>query len=192
MRLLAFLEYGPVIIGIVAMIAGQLFAHPKAFHLGMFLVGAGMAAAGITAIFTRRMAFRPSVESYEAYSGAPALIVGLMALVVGAGAIASAYLLDMAQWHATVNYLMRRPAPLLALAGFFLIGFGILMMLNPEGRHGWVWRIFAYVPQLLAGVMLIAAGFAAIGLGLWEWLEPRAFDELVRKLPRLLHPFSRA
>ena len=119
MRLIAFLEYAAVVIGVVAMIAGQLFALPKAFHLGVFLVGAGMVLGGIEALFTRRMAFRPADDAYENYAGAPAVIVGLMALVIGAGAIASAYLLDMAQWHATVHYLMRRPAPLLAVAGLF-------------------------------------------------------------------------
>ena len=60
------------------------------------------------------MAFRLSDDAFESYAGLPALIVGLMALAVGAGAIASAYLLDMGQWHATVQYLVRRPAPLLA------------------------------------------------------------------------------
>ena len=186
MRLIAFLEYVAVLIGVAAMIAGHLFALPKAFHLGVFLVGAGLALGGIEALFTRRMAFRPSDDAYENYAGAPALIVGLMALVVGAGAIASAYLLDMAQWHATVNYLTRRPAPLLAVAGLFLVGIGVLMTLNPVGRHGWVWRILVYAPRLALGILVIAAGIAVSGLGAWEWLEPQAFDAFVTKLPRSL------
>jgi hypothetical protein len=185
-RLIAFFEYVAVLIGVVAMIAGQLFALPKAFHLGVFLVGAGIALGGIEAIFTRRMPFRPADDAYENYAGAPAMIVGLMALVVGAGAIASAYLLDMAQWHATVHSLMRRPAPLLAVAGLFLIGIGVLMTLNPQGRHGWVWRILVYAPRSAVGILVIAAGIAVIGLGAWEWLEPKAFDAFVAKLPRTL------
>ena len=186
MRLTAFLEYALVVIGIIAMIAGKFFALAKALHLGVFLVGAGLALGGIEAIFTRRMAFRPSDDAYENYAGAPAVIVGLMALVVGAGAIASAYLLDMAQWHATVNYLMRRPAPLLAVAGLFLIGIGVLMTFNPQGRHGWVWRILVYAPRTALGILVIAAGIAVTGLGAWEWLEPKAFGVFVTKLPRSL------
>ena len=186
MRLIAFLEYVAVVIGVVALIAGQLFALSKAFHLGVFLVGAGVALGGIEALFTRRMPFRPSEDAYENYAGAPALIVGLMALVIGAGAIASAYLLDMARWHATVHYLMRRPAPLLALAGLFLIGIGILMTLNPQGRHAWVWRILVYAPRIAIGILVVAAGIAVSGLGAWEWLEPAAFDLFVAKLPRSL------
>jgi uncharacterized membrane protein YidH (DUF202 family) len=183
-RLIAFLEYAAVLIGVVAMIAGHFFALPKAFHLGVFLVGAGMLLGGIEAIFTRRMAFRPAEDAYENYAGAPALIVGLMALVIGAGAIASAYLLDMAQWHATVHYLMRRPAPLLAVGGLFFIGIGILMLLNPQGHHTWAWRILVYVPRSAGGVIVIAAGVAGMVLGAWEWQNPKAFEAFAADLPR--------
>ena len=192
MRLIAFVEYAAMLAGIVAIVAGPFFGLPKGFQLGVGLVGAGIALGGIEAVLTRRMPFRPSEDAYEVYAGPTALIVGLMALAIGAGVIAAAYLLAEGQWHSTLHYLTRRPAPLLAAAGLLVIGFGVLMMLNPRGSSGLAWRIFVYAPQWLAGVVLIAAGVAGIGLGAWEWLEPRAFDDLVRRLPRFLHAFSRA
>ena len=179
MRLIAFLEYAAVIIGIGAMIAGHLFALAKGFRLGVFLVGGGLALGGLGAVLTRRMAFRLADDAYENYAGAPALIVGLMALAIGAGFIGSAYLLDLGQWHATVHHLMRRPAPLLAVAGLFLIGIGVLMTLNPLGRHGWMWRILVYAPRVAAGLLVITAGVAGIGLGAWEWLDSKAFRAFV-------------
>jgi hypothetical protein len=185
-RLVALLEYAAVVIGIIAMMAGHFFAVPKAFYLGVFLVGAGFALAGVGGLFTRRMAFRSSDYGYESYAGLPALIVGAMALAVGAGAIASAYLLDMGQWHATVHSLMRRPAPLLGTAGLFVVGTGILMLLNPQGHHSWVWRILVYTPRATVAVLVIAAGVAGISLGAWEWLEPKAFDAFVADLPQKL------
>src|SRR5215510_9674970 len=126
MRLIALLQYAAVVIGAIGMIAGQVFAMRKGFDLGVFVAGIGFALAGIDALVTQRMVFRPSDDVYENYAGPPALIVGAMALAVGAAMIASAYLLDNDQWHSTWNYLMRRPAPLLAAAGLFLIGFGVL------------------------------------------------------------------
>ena len=173
-----------MVIGIVGMIAGHFFSLPKFFHLGVFLFGAGLAFAGLTAVFTRRMAFRPADDAFEAYAGPPALIVGLMALAVGAAAIWSAYLLDLGQWHATASYLTRRPAPVLAVGGLFLIGFGILMLLNPQGHHSWTWRILVYAPRSAVGVILIAAGVAGIVLGAWEWRDPQAFSAFAADLPR--------
>ena len=186
MRLLALMEYGAVVIGIAAVIAGQFFVLAKGVQLGVFLAGAGFAFAGLCGVFTRRMPFRTSNDGLESYAGLPALIISLMALTVGVAAIASAYLLDMGQWHATVSYLSRRPAPLLALGGLFLIGIGILMVLNPEGQHTWTWRLLVYVPRATVGVLALAAGIASLGLGGWEWREPEAFDAFVASLPQRL------
>jgi hypothetical protein len=186
MRLMSFLAFVGVVIGSVGMIAGQFFGLAKGLHLGVFVAGAGFAIAGIDSLVTRRMCFRPSDDVYENYAGLPAVIVGLMVLAVGAAMIGAAYLLDNDHWHSTANYLMRRPAPLLGVGGLFLIGFGILMMLNPQGRSSWVWRILVYFPRSLAGLVVVAAGIAVIGLGAWEWLEPPGYRAFVKTLPQRL------
>ena len=186
MRLFAFLQYAALVIGSIGMVAGQFFALPKGFNLGVFVAGAGFAISGIDALITRRMPFRPSDDVYENYAGAPALIVGLMVLLVGAGMIGAAYLLDNEQWHSTLNYLMRRPAPLLAVGGLFLLGLGVLMLLNPQGRSSWLWRIFIYFPRSLLGLVVIAAGVAIIGLGAWEWFQPQGYQAFIKTLPRRL------
>jgi hypothetical protein len=74
----------------------------------------------------------------------------------------------------------------LIAAGLPLIGIGALLMLNPQGRTGVVWTLLVRVPRSLAGFILVVGGLAGIGLGVWEWLEPRAFDDFVRKLPQKL------
>jgi hypothetical protein len=190
-RLIAFVEYAAVVVGIIGMIAGRFFALPKGFDLGVFLIGAGIALGGIEALLTQRMCFRPSEDAYEDYAGAPAVIVGLMTLLVGAGVIGAAYLLADGLWASTVSQLMRRPAPLLIAAGLLLIGIGVLMMLNPRGRVGLAWTLLVRVPRSLLGFLLVVAGLAAIGLGGWEWLEPLAYDRFVanalRTIERLLH-----
>jgi hypothetical protein len=185
-RLIAFIEYAAVIIGLIAMIAGQFFALPKGFHLGVFMAGAGIALGGLEALVTRRMCFRASEDGYEAYAGAPAMIVGMIALLVGTGVVATAYLLADGLWHTTVNYLTRRPAPVLLAAGLLLIGIGALMMLNPQGRSDLAWTLLVRVPRSLLGFIVVVGGLTGIGLGIWEWLEPLAFDGFVTKLPQKL------
>jgi hypothetical protein len=183
-RFLAFFQYTAVFVGVIAVIAGQVFALPKGVYLGVFLIGAGIALGGFESVWTRRMCFRTSEEQYETYAGTPAMIVGLMALLIGLGIVASAYLLNDGQWYSTVHYLTRRPAPALVAAGLLLIGVGVLMMLNPRGRRG-VWRtLLVRIPRGMLGFVVITAGLASICFGVWEWLEPAAFDRFTRSLPQ--------
>jgi len=186
MRLLAFGEFTLVIVGILAVIAGHFFALAKGVQLGVFLIGLGIAVGGLEGIVTRRMCFRPAEEAYEDYAGAPSVIVGLMALLVGAAVIGTAYLLADGLWHSTVSYLMRRPAPLLGAAGLLLVGTGVLMILNPRGRRGLAWTLLVRVPRSLLGLILVLGGVAAIGLGVWEVFEPYRYDRFVSELPRYL------
>jgi hypothetical protein len=186
-RIVAFIEFTAVIIGIIAVIAGQHFALPKGSHLGVFLIGAGIALGGLESVITRRMCFRASEDAYQDYAGAPAMIVGLMALLIGTGVITTAYLLSDGQWASTVHYLTRRPAPVLIAAGLLLFGIGALMVLNPRGRRGLAWTLLVRVPRSLLGFVLVAGGLTGIGLGAWEWLEPAKFDRFVKVLPQELH-----
>ena len=180
MRLFTFLEYCAIVVGIIAMAAAKLFAIPKGFHLGLFLVGAGIALGGLESLVTRQMSFRTSSEAGENYAGAPAVIWGCMALLVGAAVIASAYLMDAGLWRTTVNYLTRRPGPVMAGLGLVVAGAGALLVFNRSGRRGVWWMLLVRVPKTMVGLVLVVVGRAAVGLGVWEWLDPKAFDRIAR------------
>src|SRR5690242_18634925 len=141
MRLFAFLEYTAVVVGIIGMVASRFFFLPKGFHLGLFLIGAGFALGGLESLFARRMSFRFASHAGEGYDGAPAMIWGGMALLIGAALIGAAYLMEQGLWHTTVNRLMRRPGPGIAAAGLLVSGTGALLMFNPR-RHGIWWTLF--------------------------------------------------
>lgn len=184
MRFLAFFEFTAVFLGVIALIAGKFFALSKGVYLGVFLIGAGIALGGFESVWTRRMCFRTSEDKYETYAGAPAMIVGLMALMIGGAIVAAAYLLADGRWYSTLHYLSRRPAPVLVAAGLLLIGVGVLMMLNPRGRRGAWWTLLVWLPRGTLGFVVIVAGLTGIGLGIWEWFEPLAFDRFARSLPQ--------
>jgi hypothetical protein len=192
MRILAFIEYAAIATGIMAMAAGKFFDLHKGFELGLFLLGAGIALGGIEGIVTQRMGLRSSEEVHEVYAGPPALIVGILLLLAGAATIGAAYLIADGLWSATLAYLKNRPAALLAASGVVFVGFGVLLILNPRGAGGTLWTLFVYVPRALLGVLLVLAGIAAAGLGAWEFLDPRAFDDFVAKLPSLRDVMQKA
>jgi len=183
MRLMAFLEYALVVLGIAGMIAGPFFQVPNGFDFGVFLVGVGIALGGADSVMTRRVGFRVSDDSYQDYDGPPAVIIGLMALLVGAAIIGSAYLLSEGKWHGTVAALLRRPAAALIAAGFLVGCVGTLMMFNLSGRQGLAWMLLVRVPKTLLGLALLVTGLIAIALGAWEYFEPQAFDRLMRSVP---------
>ncbi|MCC7485530.1 MAG: hypothetical protein IT529_11150 [Burkholderiales bacterium] len=183
-RIIAFFEYAAILAGLLGVAAGYLLSLPGFLHFGVFLIGAGIALGGLESVVTRRMGFRAAADEYEAYAGAPALIAGLMALLAGACAIASAYLLAEGRWQSALARLAVRPGPALIGAGALAGGAGALMMLNPRGRRGLAWTLFVRVPRAVLGALVLAAAAGAVGLGAWEWLDPRAFDRWVDTLPR--------
>jgi len=179
MRLLAFVEYSAIAVGVVGIAAGQEFGKPEALHLGVFLVGAGIALGGLESVATRTMGFRFAERAAERHADAPAVIFGLMALLVGAATIGAAYLLADASWTRTLEILRRRPGPVYAAAGFMIAGIGLLLIMDAWRREGTVWRLLVGIPETLVGGILLVVGSGAIGAGAWQWYEPQSFTRAV-------------
>jgi hypothetical protein len=189
MRLLAFFEFGAVLLGAIAIAVGTYFHTPPARHIGIFLTGAGIALAGAESVFTRAPGFRFRSDGGTAYQGAPAVIWGLMLIATGAAVIAYAYLLSRGLAAGVLAHLSRRPAPVLAAGGLLSLGAGAILLFNPAWNRG-IWRaLLLTLPRSLLGAALALAGIAALGAGLWEWLDPLGFGRAARALglpPRLL------
>jgi len=175
MRLLALVEYSAIAAGAAGIIAGQDFGKPEAVHLGVFLVGAGITIGGLESLLTRTFGFRFAERAAERHSGAPAVVFGLMALLVGAATIWAAYLLADATWASTLGALRRRPGPAYAAAGFLVAGTGLLLVMDAWRREGAAWRLVVGIPETLVGGILLLVGLGSIGAGVWEWYDPHAF-----------------
>jgi len=174
MRLLGFLEFAIVFIGAIGMVAANVYSLPKGVHLGLFLVGAGIALGGLESIVTRGMSFRVSTLRTDYYAGTPALIWGSAILLVGVTLIACAYLMEQGLWRTTVVYVMRRPGGLLSLLGLVVAGAGALIVFTPRS-HGIVWTLLVRVPKTIVGLAIVIAGLAAVCLGVWEAIDPLSF-----------------
>lgn len=180
MRILGLLEFGSIVVGVTAMIAAQFFGLPKGFNLGIFLVGAGIALGGLESVLTRQMGFRISGDGGDGYAGAPAFVWGLMVLMIGAAIMALAYVRAEGTMRPVMDFLVRNPLVLVAAAGFLLAGTGALLVLNPQRRSHWAWKLFVRAPQLFAGLALILAGLAVIGGGVWQRFDAPGFERAVK------------
>jgi hypothetical protein len=179
MRLLGFLEYTIVFVGAVGMFAASVYYLPKGVHLGLFLVGAGIALGGLESIYTRHMSFRFTTVGNNHYAGMPALVWGSTILLIGVTLIAAAYLMEAGLWHTTVIHVMRRPGGLLAILGLVVAGAGAFIVFPPR-PYGIAWTLLVRAPMTIVGLALVTAGIAAVGLGLWEAIDPRSFNHLTK------------
>jgi hypothetical protein len=182
MRLLTFLAYCAFVFGAIGIFASRYYGLPKGLHLSIFVIGFGFLIGAFESLHTRRMSLRASNEAAAAYDGTPALIWGLMLLIVAGGIIGTAYLLDAGQWNTTMNHLHQRPGPLYMLGGLLLAGCGALAFVNPQGRRVW-WKMLLFrAPRVLLATLLVIAGLVSVACGVWEWLEPRGFERTTHTL----------
>ncbi len=177
MRITTFLAFSLMVFGAIGIAAARYFALPKGVHLGIFAIGTGVLIGALESLYTRRMSLRASNEAAAAYDGIPAMIWGLMLLLVAGCVIGAAYAMDAGRWNAVTGYLNQRPGALYALSGLLLMGAGALAFVNPQGQRVWWKTLLFRLPRVLFAVLLTLAGMVALACGAWEWLDPRDFQK---------------
>lgn len=180
MRLTTFLAFTLMIFGAIGIVAARYFALPKGLHLGIFAIGAGVLIGALEPLYMRRMSLRASNEAAAAYDGIPAMIWGLMLLLIAGCVIGAAYALDAGRWNAVTAYLNQRPGALYALCGLLLMGAGALAFVNPHGWRVWWKTLMFRVPRVMFAVLLVLVGSIALACGIWERLDPRDFQKASR------------
>ena len=180
MRIATFLAFSLMVFGAIGIAAAHTFGLPKGVHLGIFTVGAGFLIGALESLYTQRMSLRALDGAAGAYDGIPAVIWGLMLLLIAACAIGAAYAMDAGRWSAVTAYLSRRPGALYALSGLLLLGTGALLFVNPQGHRVWWKTLLFRLPRVLFAALLTLAGLIALACGAWEWLDPRDFQKAMR------------
>jgi hypothetical protein len=186
MRLTTFLAFSFMVFGAIGIVAARHFALPKGVHLGIFAIGAGVLIGALESLYTRRMSLRASNDAAGAYDGIPAVIWGLMLLLIASCVIGMAYAMDAGRWYAVTAYLNQRRGALYALCGLLLMGAGALAFVNPQGLRVWWKTLLFRMPRVLFGVLLMLAGLIALACGAWEWLDPRDFQKGSRVILSIL------
>jgi hypothetical protein len=192
MRLLTFLEYAAIVVGAIAILAGRHFALAKGIHLGILLIGAGIAVGGIESLYSRRMSLRFSEDAAEGYSGFPALVWGTMLLLVGAALIGYAYLLDVGLWPRAERLLKQNPAIVYIVAGLFLAGFSVLLFTDTNANRKLWQTLLLRVPRVIVAPLALTCGIAAMASGAWQIADPQGFAQVERQVRARLDAAFRA
>jgi hypothetical protein len=183
LNLLPFVEYCVLVAGIFTIVQGRRSAVEQDVALGMLLVGVALLVAGLASIVTKRMSFRFHRSARTSYAGATALITGMMQVIVGSLAVATAYALATHVWQAQLDALLTNPWPLLIPLGLLLIGAGLLLVRRSSSYVGPIGTVLFIVPKTLSGLAVLGAGAAIlVGWG-WKIYDAQAFLSFVHLIP---------
>ncbi len=183
LNLLPFVEWCALVAGIFAVASGRQSASEQGVALGMLLIGAALLLAGLASIVTQRMSFRFYGSAHKGYAGATARIAGMMQVIVGGLAVASAHALATHVWQARLDALLENPWPLLIPLGLLLTGAGLLLVRRSESYVGPLGTVLFIVPKTLTGVAVLGAGAAILAGWAWKIYDPQAFRSFIRLLP---------
>src|SRR5229473_15290 len=183
LNLLPFVEYCVLVAGIFAIAQGRRSAAEQHVALGMLLVGVALLLAGLASIVTKRMSFRFYGSARTSYAGATALITGMMQVIVGGLAVATAHALATHVWQAKLDALLTNPWPLLIPLGLLLIGGGLLLVRRSSRYVGALGTVLFILPKTLTGVAALGAGAAILVGWAWKIYDPKAFLSFVRLFP---------
>jgi len=108
------------------------------------------------------MSFRFYGSARTSYAGATALITGMMQVIVGGLAVATAHALATHVWQAKLDALLTNPWPLLIPLGLLLIGASLLLVRRSSRYVGALGTVLFILPKTLTGVAALGAGAAIL------------------------------
>ncbi|MGQ0579518.1 MAG: hypothetical protein ACT4PQ_11495 [Betaproteobacteria bacterium] len=192
MRLLTFLEYAAIVVGAIGILVSRHFALPQGIHLGILLIGAGIAVAALESLYSRHMSLRSSEQAARGYDGFPAMVWGMMLLLVGGALIGYAYLLDTGDWPRAAGLLKQYPGIVYAAAGLLLVGLSVLLFTDSGAHRKWWQTLLLRVPRVIVALVALTCGIAAVASGVWQIADPQGFTQVERQVCARLDPVLRA
>jgi hypothetical protein len=179
MRFLTFLEYAAIVVGAIGILAGRHFALANGVHLGILLIGAGIAAGGIESLYSRQMSLRFSEAA--GYDGFPAIVWGMLLLLAGGALIAYAYLLDTGDWPRAARLLKQYPGIVYVAASLLLLGLSVLLFADPGAQRNRWQTLLLRVPRVIVALVALVCGIAAMASGAWQFADPQGYAQVERQ-----------
>jgi hypothetical protein len=165
--------------GLLLAAGGNRLGNAALTQAGVFLLGGGLALAGLGGVLTGRKPFSQQAAPSHSATGQVALFNGAVLMVIGVGVMAGAVLLLLRGEAGLIALLRQRPGIILVPLGAVLLGKGCAQLLGVLQRGGSAWGRLLSLPYLLAGLIVGLLGLLALVLGLYEMLDPLGFDRML-------------
>jgi len=172
------------ILGILFALGSDRLKMPVLMYSGLACFGLMAITIGWEAILTReiRLGSRRG-GSRQTYTGIPAVMQGIQFNVIGLFLIGISFTIYFTEQNIldreVFMQFVRRPGiPLVAIGLLLLLQSAIVLIGYREQKQGpgWVVTLNLLLSRLYPGLILLALGVGAIGLGLFEIAAPEAFD----------------
>jgi hypothetical protein len=175
-----------IVLGLLSLLlvfVGDKLSVPLLSDAGMACLGLTSITIGWEAIITRRIVIgRRRHGSRQTYTDLPAILQGAQFNLLGLFLIVvSIMIYKNMNGRELALQMARHPGLPLILFGILCLMQSVITLIGPhelEDGPRWIVIMNLLVSRLLPGIILVVIGLGMTGLGLFEILAPKAFDEM--------------
>ena len=176
-----------LISGVIAFLVWGNSERAWQLTLALCLSGIGLVASGFETLFTQRGRLLDWLGQKGDDWGIAFYPWAVVFFLAGLAMLAAGVLRTLRLSSAFGEYLSQRPGVALLASGIALSSAGLATVIGPAS-----WRVtpvtfIVRLPARLLGLFMTMAGLAAIGMGLFEFVAPLAFDTWIQAV---LGPFA--
>lgn len=181
MSLWSIVQIGLAVIAFLLALAGDKLSIPILSYAGISMFGIAAILVGMEAMITRHIVLYRQRNYSETYLGIAAYAQGVQFSIIGIFLIGVSIVGYLDSGRDLFLYLIQRPWSVLVMFGVSCLMQAVIAFGGSvEQKQGtrWVVILDFFVGRLLPGIILVAIGFGALGLGLLEFVMPAQFDAL--------------
>lgn len=181
MSLWSIVQIGLAVIAFLLAFAGDKLSIPILLYAGISIFGIAAIVVGMEAMITRHIVLYRQRNYSETYLGIAAYAQGVQFSIIGIFLIGVSIVGYLDSGRDLFLHLIQRPWSVLVMFGVSCLMQAVIALGGSvEQKQGtrWVVILDFFVGRLLPGIILVAIGFGALGLGLLEFVMPAQFDAL--------------